>query len=251
MSTGVERAPRPRARRDRHRSRRTGTCPRPRSTKKRSAATKGVIAAEGPLVCRTGPAHRPSPNDKFIVREPSSEAEIAWGRSTGRWSRRSSTRCTATCWRSLEGKELFVQDCYAGADPAYRLPVRVITEYAWHSLFCRNLFIDDPAAAQAASPQFTVIDAPSFKADPARHGTQLRGRHRAELRQAAGAHRRHELRRRDEEVDLQRAELPAAAAGRAADALLGQRRRRRRRRRCSSACRAPARRRCRAIPSGG
>jgi phosphoenolpyruvate carboxykinase (ATP) len=72
---------------------------------------------------------------------------------------------------SLAGQELFVLDCYAGADPAYRLPVRVINEYAWHNLFCRNLFIDDPAAAQAAAPQFTVIDSPSFKADPARHGT--------------------------------------------------------------------------------
>jgi len=66
---------------------------------------------------------------------------------------------------------LFVQDVYAGADPAYRLPVRVITEYAWHSLFCRNLFIDDPQAAEDASPQFTIIDSPSFKADPARHGS--------------------------------------------------------------------------------
>jgi phosphoenolpyruvate carboxykinase (ATP) len=72
---------------------------------------------------------------------------------------------------SLEGKELFVLDCYAGADPAYRLPVRIINEFAWHNLFCRNLFIDDPAAAEAASPQFTVIDAPNFKADPRRHDT--------------------------------------------------------------------------------
>src|SRR6185295_19104463 len=50
-------------------------------------------------------------------------------------------------------------------------PVRIISEYAWHNLFCRNLFIDDPAAAAAQSPEFTVIDAPSFKADPKRHGT--------------------------------------------------------------------------------
>jgi phosphoenolpyruvate carboxykinase (ATP) len=67
---------------------------------------------------------------------------------------------------------LYVLDCYAGADPAYRLPVRVISEYAWHNLFCRNLFIDDPAAASAQAPEFTVIDSPSFKADPQRHGTR-------------------------------------------------------------------------------
>jgi phosphoenolpyruvate carboxykinase (ATP) len=72
---------------------------------------------------------------------------------------------------SLRGKDLFVLDCYAGADPTYRLPVRVINEFAWHNLFCRNLFIDDPAAAAAGAPQFTVIDAPGFQADPARHGT--------------------------------------------------------------------------------
>jgi len=71
----------------------------------------------------------------------------------------------------LQDKELYVLDCYAGADSTYRLPVRVISEYAWHSLFCRNLFIDDPAAAAAAAPEFTVIDQPSFKADPKRHGT--------------------------------------------------------------------------------
>src|SRR5262249_28744177 len=72
---------------------------------------------------------------------------------------------------SLTDKELYVLDCYAGADPMYQLPVRVINEYAWHNLFCRNLFIDDPAAARASAPQFTVIDSPSFKADPKRHGT--------------------------------------------------------------------------------
>jgi phosphoenolpyruvate carboxykinase (ATP) len=72
---------------------------------------------------------------------------------------------------SLAGKELFVLDCYAGADPAYRLRVRVINELAWHNLFCRNLFIDDPRAASDGDPQFTIIDSPSFKADPARHGT--------------------------------------------------------------------------------
>ena len=92
-------------------------------------------------------------------------------RSTGRWTPAQFDLLHRDLLSSLDGKDLFVQDCYAGADPKYRLPVRVITEYAWHNLFARNLFIDDPAAAQAASPQFTVIDAPSFKADPARHGT--------------------------------------------------------------------------------
>ncbi|MGE3512718.1 MAG: phosphoenolpyruvate carboxykinase (ATP), partial [Vicinamibacterales bacterium] len=75
---------------------------------------------------------------------------------------------------SLAGRDLFVQHCHGGADPQYRLPIRVVTEYAWHSLFGRNLFLvdssgrpDGPDGEQA----FTIIDAPSFKADPARHGT--------------------------------------------------------------------------------
>ena len=151
-----------------------------------------MIAADGPLVCRTGQHTGRSPNDKFIVREPSSEADIAWGKvnrpmdaGAVRRAARGPARARST------GKELFVLDCFAGADPAYRLPVRVITEYAWHSLFCRNLFIDDPAAAAAAAPQFTIIDSPSFKADPARHGSQLGRRDRAQLREEARAHRRH------------------------------------------------------------
>jgi phosphoenolpyruvate carboxykinase (ATP) len=133
---------------------------------------EGLIAAGGPLSCRTGLHTGRSPNDKFVVREPSSERDIEWGKVNRPMSEAQFEALHADLLSSLAGKELFVQDVYAGADPAYRLPVRIITEYAWHSLFCRNLFIDDPLAADAAAPAFTIIDAPSFKADPARHGTQ-------------------------------------------------------------------------------
>src|SRR6516164_1754282 len=94
---------------------------------------EGLIAADGPLACRTGQHTGRSPNDKFIVREPSSEKDIAWG--------------------------------------GPNRPIRVITEYAWHSLFARNLFIVDPAATGEHVAALTIIDAPSFRADPARHGT--------------------------------------------------------------------------------
>ena len=69
---------------------------------------------------------------------------------------------------SLKGEELFVQDCYGGADPQFRLPVRVITELAWHSLFARNLLIParEAGAPHGPAQPFTIIDAPSFKADP-------------------------------------------------------------------------------------
>src|SRR5438067_12169509 len=127
---------------------------------------EGVIAAEGPLAYRTGLHTGRSPNDKFLVREPSSEHEIAWGKVNLPMDPAVFDILQADLLSSLTGKELFVQDVYAGADPAFRLPVRIITEYAWHSLFCRNLFIDDPQAVAEASRAFTIIDSPSFKADP-------------------------------------------------------------------------------------
>jgi phosphoenolpyruvate carboxykinase (ATP) len=132
---------------------------------------EGVLAAEGPLVCRTGQHTGRSPNDKFVVREPSSEANVCWGKVNRPMDTAQFEALHREMLESLAGKELYVLDCYAGADPAYRLPVRVINEYAWHNLFCKNLFIDDPAAATEQAPQFTIIDAPSFKADPTRHGT--------------------------------------------------------------------------------
>ncbi len=134
---------------------------------------EGAIAAGGPLVCRTGHHTGRSPNDKFLVREPSSEAHIAWGKVNRPMDVAHFDALHRDLVASLAGRELYVQDCYAGADPAYRLPIRVITEYAWHNLFARNLFIVDasPAAAAAHAPEFTIIDSPSFEADPARHGT--------------------------------------------------------------------------------
>jgi phosphoenolpyruvate carboxykinase (ATP) len=132
---------------------------------------EGVIAAEGPLACRTGQHTGRSPNDKFVVREPSSDAHIAWGKVNRPMNMAEFETLQRDFLASLRGKELFVQDCYAGADATYRLAVRVITEYAWHSLFVRNLFIPDTGAAGTHSPEFTVIDSPSFKADPKRHQT--------------------------------------------------------------------------------
>jgi phosphoenolpyruvate carboxykinase (ATP) len=106
---------------------------------------EGVIAAEGPLACRTGQHTGRSPNDKFVVREPSSEAQIAWGKVNRPIEPAQFEALHQDLVASLRGKELFVLDCFAGADPAYRLPVRVINEFAWHNLFCKNLFIDDPS----------------------------------------------------------------------------------------------------------
>ncbi len=130
---------------------------------------EAVIAAHGPLVCSTGQHTGRSPNDKFIVREPSCEGEIAWGGPNRPMTPEHFETLYRDITQSLAGRDLFVQDCFGGADVTYRLPIRVITERAWHSLFTRNLLIVD--AARAASPGLTIISAPSFRADRARHGT--------------------------------------------------------------------------------
>ena len=133
---------------------------------------EGVIAVEGPLACRTGQHTGRSPNDKFVVREPSSETNIAWGKVNRPMEPAHFDALHRDLLSSLTGKELYVQDCYASADPTYRLAIRVINEYAWHNLFARNLFIVDPNRTPAPhAPQFTVIDSPSFRAEPRRHGT--------------------------------------------------------------------------------
>jgi len=134
---------------------------------------EGSIAADGPLVCRTGTHTGRSPNDKFVVKEPSSEAHVWWGKVNRPVEAAQFDLLRRDIVAHLKNQELFVQDLYAGADPEYRLPVRFIQEYAWHSLFVRNLFIVPPAGDLAAfDPQFTVLTAPTFKADPARHGTR-------------------------------------------------------------------------------
>jgi phosphoenolpyruvate carboxykinase (ATP) len=135
---------------------------------------EGLITAEGPLACRTGQHTGRSPNDKFVVREPSSEAQIAWGTVNRPMEPAHFNALHKDLLHSLKDKELFVLDCFAGADPAYRIPIRVINELAWHNLFARHLFIDgteEPATARSQAPAFTIIDSPSFKADPHRHGT--------------------------------------------------------------------------------
>ena len=127
----------------------------------------------GPLVVRTGQHTGRSPNDKFIVREPSSMEKVGWGNVNRPLEPEQFDRLHRRLLAYLQGKDLFVQDCFAGADPAYRMPLRVITETAWHSLFARNMFIQ-PDAEQLSQhePQFTVINAPNFHADPEVDGTR-------------------------------------------------------------------------------
>src|SRR5687768_14601579 len=130
---------------------------------------EGVLSKDGPIVCSTGQHTGRSPNDKFVVAEPSSERNVAWGKVNRPIDEASFNGVLARMQQYVTGKDLFVQDCWAGADPSYRLPIRVITERAWHNLFARHMFIPEPDAQNRAdhAPDFTVIDLPGFTATPA------------------------------------------------------------------------------------
>jgi phosphoenolpyruvate carboxykinase (ATP) len=135
---------------------------------------EGLLAVDGPLVCNTGQHTGRSPNDKFFVREPESEKHIHWGDVNRALDAAKFDALHRDLLAYLQDKELFVLDAWVGGDPAYRLPVRVVNEYAWQNLFVRNMFIpeNDPMKRAEHVPEFTVIDAPNFKADPARHGSR-------------------------------------------------------------------------------
>ncbi len=133
---------------------------------------EGRLAHLGPLVVRTGEHTGRSPNDKFIVREPSSEQKIWWGKVNRPMSPESFTTLHRRLLAYLQGKDLFVQDCFVGADPEYRLPMRVITETAWQSLFARDMFIQaQPEELSTFMPAYTIIGTPHFHAIPEVDGT--------------------------------------------------------------------------------
>ncbi|MBA2275723.1 MAG: phosphoenolpyruvate carboxykinase (ATP) [Chloroflexi bacterium] len=133
---------------------------------------EGFVAADGPLVVRTGAHTGRSPKDKFIVDEPGSHDGVWWGGFNQPISEERYEALRSRMLAHLADRELFIQDCFVGADPTYRRSVRAYTESAWASIFCRNLFRTPSAAELAAfEPDFTIIDAPTFRADPARDGT--------------------------------------------------------------------------------
>ncbi len=137
------------------------------------AEGNGTIAAEGPLVVYTGKHTGRSPKDKFVVREPWSQDKVWWGDVNHEISEANYDRLRARLMRYLEDRELYAQDLYVGAHEAHRRSLRVYTETAWASIFARNLFRVPPREALASfEPNFTIIDVPSFEADPATEGTR-------------------------------------------------------------------------------
>ena len=134
------------------------------------ARNEARIAAGGALVALTGQHTGRSPKDKFVVRDANTEANIWWDNNKP-MSPEQFDVLHADMLKHVEGKDLFVQDLIGGADENLALPSRIITEFAWHSLFIRNLLIrPSRPSLQDFKAQFTIIDLPSFKADPARHG---------------------------------------------------------------------------------
>jgi phosphoenolpyruvate carboxykinase (ATP) len=134
---------------------------------------EGLIAHLGPVVVRTGAYTGRSPRDKFIVYEPSSADHIAWGDQNRPIAPEKFDLLHSRLLAYLQGREIFVQDCYAGAEPRFRIPIRVITTEAWQNLFARNLFIQikDQEALANHHPEFTIISAPNFHAVPEMDGT--------------------------------------------------------------------------------
>lgn len=134
---------------------------------------EGKMAHMGPMIVNTGKHTARAANDKLIVKESLTSDDIWWGEYNRPYGKKSFFGLLNRLQGYLQGKDVFVQDCYVGADPNYRLPIRIITEYAWHSLFARNMFIPIRSYDELKKhvPEFTLIGAPSFHASPEIDGT--------------------------------------------------------------------------------
>src|SRR5687768_12731988 len=135
---------------------------------------EGEFADMGPFVAITSPHTGRSPNDKFVVREPSTEHDVDWGKVNQSLPAEKFDRLLVDVRRHLnEARQLFVEDLYCGADPAYRLSVRYVSPSAWHMAFVRNMFIrPELSDLPTFDPNFTVLHAPEFQATPLVHGTR-------------------------------------------------------------------------------
>ena len=136
--------------------------------------SEGEFADMGPFVAVTAPHTGRSPNDKFVVKEPSSEKDVDWGKVNQPLTIEKYGLLLDDVRKYLnESPELFVEDLYCGADPSYRLSVRYVSPNAWHMAFVRNMFIrPELSDLPTFDPNFTVLHAPEFQAVPARHGTR-------------------------------------------------------------------------------
>jgi phosphoenolpyruvate carboxykinase (ATP) len=131
------------------------------------------LSADGALIASTGKHTGRSPNDKFVVKHPElNDKPICWGKINSPISPEKFDQLYQKLLAYYQGRDVFVQDLRVGAHPNYSLPIRVITEKAWHNLFAQNLFIRLPQDQLVGHiPQYTVIQAEDFKATPEIDGT--------------------------------------------------------------------------------
>ena len=145
----------------------------PRLVEQALRRNEGHLAANGALVVRTGQYTGRSPGDRFIVKDDITRDSVDWGDVNRAMSVEHFDGLHQKVRAYLQGQDVFVQDCYAGADSAYSLPIRAVTELAWHNLFARQLFVRaDADAAAEHRPEFTIIYAPGLHADPSSDGTR-------------------------------------------------------------------------------
>ena len=136
-------------------------------------AKEGLLADNGAIVCGTGKHKGRSPNDKFFVEDAETKHTIDWGKTNQPIDAAHFEALRRHVVDHCRGRNLYVRDMFAGADEDSRIPIRIITECAWHSLFAAQLFIrPNPGSIHDHDPRFTVIDVSTCKADPARHGTR-------------------------------------------------------------------------------
>jgi phosphoenolpyruvate carboxykinase (ATP) len=128
--------------------------------------SEGKLTHMGPIVVSTGKHTARAAADKFVVREQTTEKHVWWGVYNRPFDPLNFSMLFARMQGYLQGRDVFVQDCFAGADPEYRMPIRIITELAWHSLFARNMFIVPRTREEMKRhvPEFTVLAVPSFQA---------------------------------------------------------------------------------------
>ena len=134
---------------------------------------EGRITRDGPIVAFTGKHTARSASDKYIVKEPSTEGHIWWGQYNRPFSSEKFDGLYNRLLGFMQGRDMFVQDCHVGADPDFRMPIRLISEKAWHAMFARNMFIlpETNEDYRRHVPDFTVISVPSFKGIPQIDGT--------------------------------------------------------------------------------
>ncbi|MFA6115151.1 MAG: phosphoenolpyruvate carboxykinase [Sphingomonas sp.] len=136
------------------------------------ARSEGKLSADGPLVVETGQHTGRSAQDKFIVRDAETESTVWWGKSNKAMTPEHFAALKTDFLAALKDKEhLFIQDLFGGSQPEHRVRVRIVNELAWHNSFIRTMLVrPEESELRGFEAEYTIIDLPSFRADPARHG---------------------------------------------------------------------------------